>query len=134
MITFNNSLITGIKEVDEQHMELVERINHLFTFVDGKVTAQELEDTFTFLVQYVAVHFETEDRIMQEINYPDMDKHIEQHELLINKAVNLREQLDTHGYELHSIIELRGFLLKWIVDHIKGSDLAFAEHYHKVKG
>ena len=65
----------GVDEIDEQHRELLARINNLATKVaigDGS----GIDETLVFLTDYVHFHFGNEERIMRELAYPFMSDHI----------------------------------------------------------
>jgi len=126
-------MLTGIIGVDEQHMALVEKVNHLFTLAADKAMEQELKDTFEFLVQYIITHFDTEEKLMKMIGYPNYQEHLQQHQELIEKAMALKVYLDEKQYEYQSILEIRDFLVDWVKNHIKGSDMDIGKYYHKIK-
>ncbi|MCL2575266.1 MAG: hemerythrin family protein [Defluviitaleaceae bacterium] len=133
MLEIDDSMLTGIIGVDEQHMALVEKVNHLFTLAADKAMEQELKDTFEFLVQYIITHFDTEEKLMKMIGYPNYQEHLQQHQELIEKAMALKVYLDEKQYEYQSILEIRDFLVDWVKNHIKGSDMDIGKYYHKIK-
>ena len=87
IITFDESSIqteihwepeysVGNVDMDNQHKELFESINEFFR-QDNKQSAIIL---FESLSSYIDLHFESEENLLRQINYPLTDEHIKEHE------------------------------------------------------
>ena len=80
----------GNKEIDEQHKELFIMINDFFD-QDNKLGAIML---FQNLSSYIDLHFEAEENLLRQINYPETEKHMKVHGELREKFHLLQKKLD----------------------------------------
>ncbi|TWX46552.1 hemerythrin domain-containing protein [Colwellia hornerae] len=87
----------GNKEIDEQHKVLFTIINDFFQ----QESKQAAIMTFKNLSSYIDLHFETEENLLRQINYPDTEDHIKKHAELRNKFHLLEEKLtDYHRLDI----------------------------------
>ena len=88
-VSWDASYDLGIEYVDKQHRRLVELINELYHACLGE--KGELEEKFKHvmkeLVEYVMIHFKDEEKIMEEINYPNIKEHKQHHENFVKKIL-----------------------------------------------
>ncbi|OYY94734.1 MAG: hypothetical protein B7Y41_03945 [Hydrogenophilales bacterium 28-61-23] len=129
-IVWNDSFITGIERIDEQHKVLVNTLNEANTRLAARVTRDLLEQITRDLLSYAIYHFETEETLMKEYNYAglsaaDDEKHHREHRAFSQQVVALRENL-RNGH-LVTREELLSFLNNWLVNHILFTDKRFGE-------
>jgi hemerythrin-like metal-binding protein len=99
-IQWSDEYSVGNKEIDEQHKVLFTIINEFFQ-QDSKQAAIML---FESLSSYIDLHFETEENMLKQINYPDTDEHIKMHWELINKFHLLEKKLKHYDIDIHNKI------------------------------
>ncbi len=81
------------------------------------------------LIDYSRYHFSTEEKYFDKFNYKYADAHKEQHRIFIDKFVKIKEEIVDHD-DLCSIIlseEVFLYLIKWLLNHIAGSDKKFVK-------
>lgn len=118
-----------IPQIDQQHRELVNMINTLYDSIKEGRSAEAVGLTLNRLLQYVEVHFDTEERAMQDINYPDFEDHQYTHEYLREKVLELKKE-QLQGREI-ATFELLNFLVDWLKNHIANVDMAFGQYLHQ---
>ncbi len=124
-LVWNESLMTGVPEIDEQHMILVHTLNQASDKLSQDAGLEVLEPITRDLLSYALYHFETEEDLMQHYGYDvalheDAKLHLEQHRSFSAKVVSVRENL-----KLGILIppsDLVGFLNGWLVNHILNPD------------
>ncbi|MEW8385035.1 MAG: bacteriohemerythrin, partial [Candidatus Thiodiazotropha taylori] len=79
---------TKVDVCDTQHKELFNRVNALNDAVSTGAR-QEIGTTLDNLIDYVVVHFETEERLMEERGYKGLDAHKEEHKQLVQTCADL---------------------------------------------
>ncbi len=109
----------GNVDMDNQHKELFESINEFFR-QDNKQSAIIL---FESLSSYIDLHFETEENLLRQINYPLTDEHIKEHEELRHNFNTLRKRLDHYDVDIQHKIGM--FLYNWMANHIVKSDMEY---------
>ena len=119
----------GIPIIDEQHRGIVSTINSLYylskTTVDAK---QFLEPILITLEQYTKIHFQTENQLMKEAEYPDLDKHLLLHGDLYKKTM----QFSVETNKNLDLIEVLRFLKGWWLDHIIIEDKKYVPFLKKL--
>ena len=68
-IVFDEELYTGNELIDNEHKELIDRVNKLVESCENgkeKVTAVK---TLDFLMDYTEFHFSDEEKLQQEVGY-----------------------------------------------------------------
>ena len=90
---WTGDLSVGIDEIDEQHKELIRRINDLVDSVRQKSCKYKIGDVIKFLEEYVVVHFGEEEGLMEKYAYPEYKPHRAQHEYFMREFPGSRKSL-----------------------------------------
>ncbi len=120
MIAWSNQFSVGVQEVDKQHQVLVGILNRLGVALDAQDSHFDNRKVIDEMVQYTVYHFGTEERLMREISYAGIDRHIGEHQSFVKKVSQLVAQVDQG--QGPSLVELLLFLRDWLVSHILNSD------------
>jgi len=123
LITWNDSYSVNIKEIDRQHMKLVQIINDLNDAMREGKTNDVLGKLIRELVSYTKTHFATEERYFDRYGYPDMNAHKLQHAAFVEKIAAFSD--DFESGRLGVSIEIMKFLQDWLLKHIKGTDMKY---------
>jgi len=126
-IQWNDSYKVGHKIVDFDHMTLVNITNELFMRVDRGFSDEEIAQTITLLIDYVERHFEREEDLFKNSEYPDVDKHLAMHDD-IKKTVRDIATIYKTKPDAININEVLEFLKKWLLNHIMKADQGYIEY------
>jgi len=80
----------GVAEIDSQHKRLMEMVNSLHEAMKSGSGKTLIPKILNEMVEYTASHFSTEERLMQEIRYPEYPLHKRQHEELTLQVLQIR--------------------------------------------
>lgn len=124
-IIWNDDFITGVTEIDEQHMILVNTFNQALTRLSVDNSSEVLNSITQNMLAYALYHFETEEALMQKYHYPAEGdnlkaQHILEHREFSNKVLNMRN--DMHDGNKPDKDVLLGFIYDWLLHHIKQVD------------
>ncbi len=122
IIVWSDAFSVGVAVVDEQHQILVNMLNmaaEQLTNSSGRVQIQEI---IRDLMSYALYHFDTEEELMVEHDFPSIDreKHFQEHRSF-SATVSLLQQ-DLNEGKLVGRDTLLGFLKDWLIHHIQGTD------------
>jgi hemerythrin-like metal-binding protein len=117
-------LATGNKFIDEDHHELVQRVNTVLESIALQQSEQGLSAAMDELAAYSREHFAREEVEMKRIDFKNMHAHTAEHTTLMKQLQTMREQLDA-GRKFDQM-ELYHFLAWWVKDHIRDFDLELA--------
>lgn len=126
---FDETLVTGNEMIDDQHKELIGRINQLLESCEdgqGKVKAVKMLD---YLMEYTDFHFSAEEKLQEEINYPGIQEHKAKHEEFKQAVEELQEMLqEEEGPTEAFVAQVQRNVVDWLFNHIKGFDRSVAEY------
>ena len=119
-IEWTDDFLIGIPEVDMQHRSLISSLNKLVSKYEQN--PGEIKDMIDFLVDYVLLHFDTEERLMEQYEYPDIDEHIEEHRAFTKRLNKLMDDFMLSGPSPEMEKRIEEDLVLWIREHIMKID------------
>ncbi len=72
---WNEQLSVGIPAIDDQHKELIKKINDLTDTIFKDEDREKVLEFIDFLDNYVTAHFSHEEALMLEADYPEIVSH-----------------------------------------------------------
>jgi hemerythrin len=124
MFEWKNEYAIGIGSIDAQHQNLFALGRELFAAMSAGQGKSVLARILDRLVQYTAVHFAHEERLMQLHRYPNFASHKAEHDALVKQVLAFQAEF-TSGRATMAVQVLQ-FIKDWLEKHIKGCDFAFA--------
>ncbi len=115
----------NIKEIDNQHKQIVDVINHLQASMSQGKGKEVLGKILGNMAQYARGHFATEEKIMQTNGYPGLTEQKKEHEAFTKKALALKADFDSGKVSLS--IDTMMFLKNWLDDHIANTDRKYSK-------
>lgn len=129
MIQFTKDCETGVAQIDEQHRELINRLNAVVASGMSSITKEETEKTLNFLEEYIIKHFKDEENLQQKCGYPKYEWHKNQHQHFITEIQKLKREYQMNGPSPKYTLSLNNAIIQWIVRHIKSVDVDLGKHY-----
>jgi hemerythrin len=114
-----------VEEIDRQHRRLVDIMNRLIAIQDEKASDDDIADILGAMTSYLGYHFATEEQMMLDHGYPELESHREEHQTFVTQTAYFIATYREGGASLKSDILL--FLKEWLVEHISKSDGAFGD-------
>lgn len=127
LIVWSDDLVTGLTEVDAQHQRLIDIINRLGALHQGGKALSTLLRVLDELRAYTAYHFETEEKLMHRysVQAGHLTAHLAAHRGFIDYLGRVSQLVgENHRLVLDNLL---AFLVKWLVQHVKGADLRMAQ-------
>ena len=118
LIVWSPTFACGIKQIDDQHKELVVLVNEMFTHVVGN----DLEETIYFqkvinkAVGYIKTHSKTEEYLMKLAKFSGYAEHKRVHDSFILTVLETVECYKSG--KKFVLLEFTRFLKNWILEHI----------------
>jgi len=122
LLVWQDDLNTGIEPIDHQHMRIVDMINRL-SAIHKNARRETISDVIDELVDYTLSHFAFEEELMEEAGYPFCTAHKRVHEVFTRRVVEYRMRFRA-GEDV--VEDLRNLLGRWLFNHIRGDDQAYA--------
>jgi len=132
LITWNATFSCGIKLIDEQHKQLVALVNDMFNHITGN-DEQEREyfnKVIKEAINYIKVHFATEEKIMRFAKYEGYAEHKREHDAFILTVIT--NILAYKSRDRVSLLSFTKFLKNWILSHIAVMDKQYFDYFRKI--
>lgn len=124
LFVWTQALATGNPYMDDEHHELVLRVNAVLESIALQQGEAKLDQCMQHLLDYAGEHFAREEQEMQQIDYKDSEDHRAAHSRLLEQLQDVHEGL-TNG-KSGPPMELYHFLTWWVKDHIRDWDMPLA--------
>lgn len=120
MVEWSPDLILNHEALDAQHADLFKRIREVTLRLDSP--APLLEEAVAALADALVTHLAAEERIMDEVLYPERVRHKSAHELFMADFNQFRSQLQASGPTPVVQDWLRRRIPDWLRFHITVND------------
>lgn len=127
---WNDKLSLGVNTMDDEHKVLIGKINTLVAQMEAQYVKKDkmsLYNAFKDLAAYTTEHFAHEEKFMESIHYPQLNSHKKIHEKLLGQVSRYGAQIENGTLDDQKLIS---FLRNWLISHIMGVDMQYAEHHH----
>ncbi len=121
MIEWNDSLSVNIEEIDRQHKTLVDMVNRVHDMMSGGTADHAgILEILSDMAAYAVEHFSTEERYMDQYDYPAAPLHKTRHSEFVAKVAQVNKDLEAGTGQTY--MEVLNFLTDWLVTHINDTD------------
>jgi len=134
LVSWSAAFSVGIKLIDDQHKELLNLVNDMFNHVIGDEQAERayFREIIQKAVQYVKVHFSTEEKIMIHTNFPGYAEHKKAHDSFVLTVVEKVKDFETGRNTNFTLLGFTQFLKEWVLTHIAIMDKGYFTYFKKI--
>ncbi len=125
-IQWNDNLATGNDLVDNQHKELLRRLNMFIEACETCKGKDELVGILQFLDDYIHVHFAAEEKLQEEMNYTFRVAHRKHHQEFARNFNLLKKRFLLQGTNTMLAADIKHFVVDWLLNHILERDMMFS--------
>ena len=86
--------------IDQQHQELVSMLNRLNDAVKNNESREDIYRIIDDVIAFTRLHFATEEQLMIQSGYTEIEWHKDKHKQLIQDALHLKGKLAYVGEEM----------------------------------
>jgi hemerythrin len=127
-IEWSDGLSVGVKLVDDQHKELLSKMNAISHAIEHNHAVESITKTLDFMMEYTDYHFGTEEKHMEATKYPRIEYHKKMHVEFVDMIKKMTTDYFEDGATQELAESVNVFLFNWLVKHIKGVDGAFGKY------
>lgn len=129
IIHWNAPLSVGHPVIDAQHHDLFEHVNNLVEAITKSSDYSQLGEVIRFLDEYVAKHFEDEERCMAENDYPFLQLQIDQHQRFSRYYEGFKKELERDFNTRRTFLLFRAqiLIIDWLINHTAKLDGHFGK-------
>ncbi len=126
LLSWSNQYLIGNDLIDTEHEELFRLINNFHSLWLESRNRQEIAKILNQLIAYAQMHFQHEERIMEDAGFPKLAEHQNIHEAMIDKIFELHASYAEGNLRLE--IETMKFVKSWLLEHILENDYLFRDY------
>jgi hemerythrin len=119
---WTSNLNTGIEAIDKQHRMLVDYINQLDDAIGSGGKRELVAKVIDNLLGYTISHFEYEERMLEQAEYPFLKAHKNIHQIFVKRLGEYQERFKL-GQNITE--ELHTLMFNWLFGHIKYDDMDY---------
>lgn len=128
-IAFDKSLETGNALIDQEHKELIDRVNKLLESCYTGTEKRNAIQTLNFLLDYTEYHFADEEKLQEEASYPGLKAHKAQHKEFVKAVHDLLDMLEEEEGPTDAFVAaVNKNITDWLINHIQIQDKAVAAY------
>ena len=126
-LKWRNSYSFGIPIIDRQHKKFLVIYDDVANMINTNEQGNnaKTDKIIIELMTHLKTHFQTEEKLMKQAGYPDIDEHIKQHEFFVKKVDEF-----TISYKSKNTFLLRNvylFMKKWFLFHMMQTDTEYLD-------
>ena len=131
-IAWSDSYRLGNAQVDSQHRTLFELLSKLVSACQDGTDTVTLQETLEFLANYTVLHFNDEESLQIQYNYPDFPRHKQLHEDFKDTVGIFVQDFRKNGSseELSKIVNK--IVVRWLINHIQQEDKKIGRHIDSI--
>ena len=115
----------GHEEIDQQHRNLFATVNNLLQLDSSGADKKAIGTAVESLLADTVEHFQFEEHILNQIEYPDAPAHIQAHQRLLDRANILLAQFQRDGADLAALLHF--MIYELTAQHIMIDDRCFGK-------
>lgn len=134
MHTLTKALETGNSVIDLQHKTWIENLNKVLEDCRQGKGRENMQHNLLFLRDYTAKHFQDEERLQKQYNYPGYITHKQYHDAFKKVVESILEEFNRTGPSIVLTGRINKELGDWFINHIQKEDFRLVEHIKKITG
>ncbi len=121
-LIWNQQLSVGVEAIDDQHKELINKINDLTETIFKGEEKIKVVEFIEFLDNYVTAHFSQEEAMMLKADYPEIVSHTREHAAFITRLDTFKRNFNATGHTPELSFETQKWLYGWLISHVSKQD------------
>lgn len=132
--TWSPEYSVGVQMIDEQHQHFFEIANRILLIAGAEhIEREELFELFSELGNYALYHLGTEEKLFDELAYPDKSAHVAAHDQYRDMIANrFNMALSASDADVREVAkEMAEYSGQWLKEHILAVDKKYMEFFNE---
>lgn len=122
-IQWDDKYLVGHPRIDHEHQVFVDLIRAVSMAADTRPTKDKAGRLLMEVKKYAEFHFVSEENIMIDANFPELESHKREHTHLLAK---LEDELHRFRHDEIELSHISNFMFEWFAMHTTKMDLRLA--------
>ncbi len=126
MIVWDDTILTGIANVDRDHKDIVDKINLFLADVEADANVSVLHDSFRRMEHCIYRHIEVEEKMLLAVGYDGTKAHFAVHKKLCDDLGDMWDDM-LGDVDFRPGEAATAWLKSWLFDHVRHQDFAYRD-------
>lgn len=122
MFEWTTQFATGYLLIDNQHKKIFTVLQEFVDILNERKGDKALYDKMKEIEKAIVSHFDSEERLMAQYNYPEADSHLKEHNILGRNLNIIKKAVHAQGVSPKLLLVINMTFKKWKIDHINDYD------------
>jgi hemerythrin len=132
-LIWDRSFSVNVKRCDDDHRKLLAMVNTLSQAMRAGKGSSVIKNVIQDLGVYAKTHFEAEECLLEQTNYPELEAHRAEHQAFTGRVHEFQQSLEHDGDKSATVLDFMqrpvlDFMQTWLVKHILHSDRSYTAH------
>lgn len=118
----------GVTVFDQEHERLVTLMGQIHTALQVRHDRALAQSLMASLVHQAQAHFEHEESVMDNLDFPEREAHVAEHAVLLQQANDLLQKVQNGTI---SALAVPSFLKTWLVPHMLNVDRKYSAYMRR---
>jgi len=128
-IQWKDEYSVGITHIDQDHKKLINLLNQFTVAYDHAMSEEFEKKALEELIAYTQYHFEREEKLMSDNDYPDFEAHKAKHQEMIKQVSTFVDLYNEKGHD--ALKDISEYLTVWLISHINGTDKEYSQYLNE---
>jgi len=128
-IQWKEEYSVGITHIDQDHKKLISLLNQFTVAYDHAMSEDFEKNALEELIDYTQYHFEREEKLMSDNDYPDFEAHKAKHQEMIEQVGKFVDLYNEKGHD--ALQDISEYLTVWLISHINGTDKEYSQYLNE---
>ncbi|MEI7608606.1 MAG: bacteriohemerythrin [Rhodospirillaceae bacterium] len=125
-IEWSDKVSVGVKGFDDDHRQIFDAINKLYDAYDAGCDHEIIGYIIIDLLNFADEHFETEERVLRQLNYPYIRGQELAHQSFVKQIIDIKNNYVTYS-DRSASLKIASLLRDWLIEHIIGMDKKYQD-------
>lgn len=128
MFKLTYDMLTHIPIIDDAHQSIVNQAHVVLNAFKTGAGSSVVHESITFLETYLIEHFNHEEDLQLQVDYPDYERHHKAHESFVEQMTLVILEYQTHGDSIATKKLITDLIFNLFFNHIRTMDRALAQY------
>jgi len=131
-IEWNEGMSVGIPEIDADHKRFISLIDELNHSITTRMNATGINRRLQRVIEDANRHFEQEEKLFQERQYPNAAGHLRSHNNIRNTLKSIQDSFIPYGLEAEWL-DAAQVIKQILINHLLAEDMQYADYFESIK-
>ena len=130
-LEWNSGMSVGIPEIDADHQRFISLVDELNYSITARMKASEIKKRLQQVIEDANRHFEQEEKLFQDRQYPNAAGHLRSHSNIRNMLKNVQDSFIPYGLDAEWM-DAAQVIKQILISHLLTEDMQYASYFESI--